>query len=88
MPEFHREVTAKSKDYSIALILAKIQDLELINDIRNDESTRKNLNNTNVISLSDTKKWFEKESPSWFIIKVDETPGGYIRTSLNTGETI
>lgn len=72
----------------ITLVPAKIQDLKFINDIRNDESTRKNLNNTNAISLSDTQKWFEKENPAWFIIKADETPVGYIRTSLNTGESI
>lgn len=88
MPGFHRKITIKNEKNLISLIPVEIYDLKFINDIRNNESTRKNLNNTKEISLSDTQIWFEREQPLWFIIEIDNTRVGYIRTSLDTGESI
>lgn len=88
MPDFHRKITVKNEKNLISLIPVEFCDLKFINDIRNDESTRKNLNNMNEISLADTQRWFEREKPSWFIIEVNSTRVGYLRTSLDTGESI
>lgn len=63
-------------------------DLEFVNNIRNDITTRKNLRNSDLISLEETLKWFHDRKPMWFIIKVGGDRVGYMRTSLNTGESI
>lgn len=64
------------------------EDLEFINSIRNDDSTRKYLRNTSIISLDETKSWFKLERPKWFIITVDNEKIGYIRTSQETEDSI
>ena len=63
-------------------------DLKFINDIRNDLTTRSQLENTEIISLEETAKWFKEKSPAWFIINWGADRVGYIRTSHNTGNSI
>ena len=63
-------------------------DLEFINRIRNHDSTRRFLRNTNLISLQDTQAWFELKNPKWYIISHLDEDIGYIRTSQDTGESI
>lgn len=64
------------------------KDLEFVNKIRNHDSTRKFLRNTNLISLDDTKTWYKTTHPKWFIIYCDGNDVGYVRTSHDTSETI
>ena len=70
--------------------IRKIQesDLPFVNSVRNHESTRSRLKNTNEISLEKTYKWFESEKPPWKIIEVGGKSVGYFRFSHDTGETI
>lgn len=63
-------------------------DLKFINDIRNDSTTRSQLENTEIISLEETIKWFKEKSPAWFIINWGLDKVGYIRTSHDTGNSI
>lgn len=63
-------------------------DLEFVNRIRNHDSTRKFLRNTEVISLQDTRTWFDLKNPKWYIISHLDEDVGYIRTSQDTGESI
>ena len=56
-------------------------DLEFLLEIRNDESTRQFLENDSVFTLKESLKWFRDNQPKWFIIEVDKTSVGYIRTN-------
>lgn len=85
---FHRRIETTDQNQKITLDPAVFDDLQFINSIRNDDSTRKNLRNTDIITLKDTQKWFEETKPNWFIIKINDQSVGYIRTSHNTKETI
>ena len=64
------------------------KDLEFVNKIRNHDSTRKFLRNTNLITLEDTKVWFKTTHPKWFIVDCAGEDVGYIRTSHDTSESI
>lgn len=77
-----------STNTNVDLRLMSEKDLEFVNTIRNHDSTRKFLRNTNLISLEDTKAWFKSTQPKWFIISCDVNDVGYIRTSHDTTETI
>lgn len=55
-------------------------DLPFLLEIRNHESTRVNLENDSIFDLEQCKKWFKNLKSPWFIIEVDNTPVGYIRT--------
>ena len=72
----------------ISLRRVNESDLGFINTIRNDASTRSQLENTNTISLEETVKWFNEKSPIWFIINRESEQVGYIRTSFDTGTSI
>ena len=65
------------------MILRKltVDDLSFLLEVRNDESTRKFLENDSVFTYDDCKSWFESNNPLWFIIEVDEESVGYIRTN-------
>lgn len=63
-------------------------DLKFINDIRNDPSTRSQLENVEIISLDETLAWFKEKSPAWFVINWGSEQVGYIRTSFDTGVSI
>ena len=64
------------------------EDLEFVNKIRNQKSTRSMLENSDLISYDDTVTWFENFKPEWFIIEVKDKKVGYMRTSDDTGSSI
>ena len=72
----------------ISLRRVSEDDLKFINDIRNDPTTRSQLENIEIISLEETNKWFKEKSPVWFIISWGSNRVGYIRTSHDTGNFI
>ena len=58
-----------------------IDELEFLLEVRNDNSTRVNLENDNVFDIENCKKWFLNTKPCWFIILSDDEKVGYMRTN-------
>jgi GNAT superfamily N-acetyltransferase len=56
-------------------------DLPFLLEVRNDETTRINLENDSVFTLAQCEEWFLVRKPIWYIIKVDGNMVGYIRTN-------
>jgi hypothetical protein len=56
-------------------------DLPFLLEVRNDKSTRQFLENDSVFTLKESLKWFRDNQPKWFVIKMDTTSVGYIRTN-------
>ena len=56
-------------------------DLPFLLEVRNHESTRKNLENDSEFTLEESLKWFRENNPKWFVIEIDKHTVGYIRTS-------
>jgi RimJ/RimL family protein N-acetyltransferase len=65
----------------INLRLLSKEDLPFLLEIRNDYSTRINLENDSVFTLEQCERWFETLNSPWYIITNDEIPVGYIRTN-------
>lgn len=65
------------------VVLRKIQksDLQFLLEIRNDASTRVNLENDSIFNLNDCENWFETTHPEWYIIESGDLPVGYFRTN-------
>lgn len=65
------------------MILRKLieSDLQFLLEVRNDETTRVNLENDSVFTLEQSKEWFSNTNPNWYIIEVDGNRVGYIRTN-------
>ena len=61
----------------------KIEDCDFILKIRNDDSTRHFLHNSQKFSKSEFQKWFNKENPEWIKVAHDGVPVGYMRTVVN-----
>jgi len=59
----------------------KVEDLKFLLDVRNDDSTRKFLENDSIFIYEECLNWFKTNNPLWFIIEVDNKPVGYIRTN-------
>jgi ribosomal protein S18 acetylase RimI-like enzyme len=57
-----------------------IWDLPFLLEVRNDETTRVNLENDSVFTLEQCAEWFLETHPIWYIIEVDGNNVGYIRT--------
>ena len=55
-------------------------DLPFLLEVRNDESTRQFLEHDSKFTLKEVLKWFRDNQPKWFVIKMDTTSVGYIRT--------
>ncbi len=55
-------------------------DLSFLLEVRNDETTRINLENDSIFTLEQCTDWFFKTDPIWYIIEVDNESVGYIRT--------
>lgn len=55
-------------------------DLPFLLEVRNHDSTRENLENNSIFNIEQCTKWFKTLNSPWFIIEVDNTPVGYIRT--------
>ena len=56
-------------------------DLPFLLEIRNDDSTRCNLENNSKFTLKESLEWFRETQPKWYIILHQGVPVGYIRTS-------
>ncbi len=56
-------------------------DLDFLLEIRNHESTRKNLENDSIFTLEQCQNWYKTLSSPWLIILKDGIRVGYIRTS-------
>jgi hypothetical protein len=59
------------------------KDLPFLLEVRNSESTRINLENDSVFTLNQSKEWFFKTNPIWYIIEVNGISVGYFRTDGN-----
>jgi RimJ/RimL family protein N-acetyltransferase len=58
-----------------------ISDLSFLLEVRNDETTRVNLENDSVFTLAQCEEWFLIREPKWYIIEIDGSRVGYIRTN-------
>ena len=56
-------------------------DLPFLLEIRNDDSTRCNLENNSKFTLKESLEWFRETQPKWYIIEVNRFSVGYIRTN-------
>jgi len=56
-------------------------DLAFLLEVRNDETTRVNLENDSVFTLLECSEWFFKTNPNWYIIEINNNRIGYIRTN-------
>jgi GNAT superfamily N-acetyltransferase len=65
----------------IKLRLLTENDLSFLLEVRNDESTRQFLEHDSKFTLKEALKWFRGGQPKWFIIEVNRTSVGYIRTN-------
>ena len=65
------------------MILRKLEerDLPFLLEVRNDETTRVNLENDSIFTLAQCEEWFLVSKPKWYIIEVDNVRVGYIRTN-------
>jgi len=61
----------------------KKEDLPFLLEIRNDNSTRINLENDSVFTLEECEKWFGNLKSPWYIIEINEYKVGYFRTNEN-----
>ena len=59
-----------------------IEDLEFLLEVRNDDSTRVNLENDTIFNIDNCTKWFLTTNPKWYVI-INECNQkvGYIRTN-------
>jgi len=58
-----------------------IWDLPFLLQVRNDETTRVNLENDSIFTLEQCAEWFLDKKPKWYIIEVNGERVGYIRTN-------
>jgi hypothetical protein len=59
----------------------EIKDLNFLLEVRNNDSTRKFLENDSIFTHDECLNWFKTNNPLWYIIEVDDKPVGYIRTN-------
>ena len=57
------------------------EDLPFLLEVRNDQSTRNNLENNAIFTLEDCKIWFEFLGSPWYRITNNDISVGYIRTN-------
>jgi len=55
-------------------------DLEFLNKVRN-ENALEFLHDSRTFTLTDTREWFDKTKPDYYLILVEDTPAGYFRIS-------
>lgn len=58
-------------------------DLEFLLEVRNDFTTRNNLEDDSVFTLEQCKMWFSLTNPKWYIIQNEGINVGYFRTNGN-----
>lgn len=56
-------------------------DLPFLLEVRNNETTRVNLENDSEFTMKECLNWFLKTRPIWYIIEIDGNSVGYIRTN-------
>ena len=59
---------------------ATIEDGAFILEVRNHESTLKQLHDPRKFDLNSFETWFNNSSPEWFIILLNDKNIGYVRT--------
>jgi hypothetical protein len=59
------------------------EDLPFLLEVRNDDSTRYNLENDSIFTLEQCQVWFANLKSPWYIIEINRFPVGYIRTNGN-----
>ena len=64
----------------IELRQLRIDDLEFLLEVRNDDSTRINLENDTIFDINNCTKWFLTTNPIWYIILNNGEKVGYLRT--------
>jgi|TARA_B110000503_G_C7107359_1_gene396516 RimJ/RimL family protein N-acetyltransferase len=57
--------------------------LDFLLGVRNEDSTRNNLENNSIFTLEDSEKWFKTLNSPWYVIINDDILVGYIRTNGN-----
>jgi RimJ/RimL family protein N-acetyltransferase len=57
------------------------EDLLFLLEVRNDDSTRCNLENDSIFTLEECQTWFDSLKSPWYIIEINRFPVGYIRTN-------
>lgn len=57
------------------------EDLPFLLEVRNDYSTRKNLENNSIFTLEQCENWFSNLISPWYIIEVNKFSVGYLRTN-------
>jgi RimJ/RimL family protein N-acetyltransferase len=57
------------------------EDLPFLLEVRNDYSTRYNLENDSIFTLEQCQVWFNNLKSPWYIIEINRFPVGYIRTN-------
>lgn len=66
----------------VCLRIMTENDLLFLLEVRNDNTTRKFLENDSIFTLDECKEWFNKTKPKWFIIlNEDGEKVGYLRTN-------
>jgi hypothetical protein len=63
------------------LVLLTEEYLNFLLEVRNHESTRQFLENDSIFDIKQCKEWFSNLKSPWYIIIVDNTPVGYLRTN-------
>jgi hypothetical protein len=63
------------------LVLLTEEHLNFLLEVRNHESTRQFLENDSIFDIEQCKEWFSKLKSPWYIIMVENTPVGYLRTN-------
>ena len=56
-------------------------DIKFLLEVRNDPSTRNNLENNSIFTLEDCEKWFQTLNFPWYVVTSNGTPVGYVRTN-------
>jgi len=57
------------------------EDLPFLLEVRNDYSTRNNLENNSIFTLEQCQTWFDNLKSPWYIIEVNKVSVGYLRTN-------
>jgi RimJ/RimL family protein N-acetyltransferase len=65
----------------VTLRLLTKEDLPFLLEVRNDYSTRNNLENNSIFTLEQCQNWFDNLKSHWYIIEVNRVSVGYLRTN-------
>lgn len=74
-----KEKIYTNEELTLSELLDTNEHLEFLLQIRNDDSTRFQLENNNVFTLDQCKEWYSKLTDKWKLIKVGGVNVGYVR---------